>query len=277
MIIDGRETAKKIRIALKKEVSHLDGNPKLAVVLVGDDPASHYYVRSKEKFAKRAGVDSQVIRMDAETKQNELLQVVNDLNNDVTVHGILVQFPLPRHLDEEEVKLTIKPEKDVDGLHILNVGRLVTGLDGLTPCTPTGVIELIEETGVPIEGKHAVVVGRSMLVGKPIAMMLLAKNATVTMCHSRTKDLQKHLLDADIIVAAVGIPHFVKGDMIKPGAIVMDVGINRVDDGLVGDVDFDSAKDHAGYITPVPGGVGPMTISMLLKNTVKAFRSQTNQ
>jgi len=277
MIIDGRNMAKQVRIKLKKEVSQLNGQPMLVVVLVGDDPASHFYVRNKEKYAKRVNIDSKVIRMTADTTQAELLNVVDSLNTDPNVHGILVQFPLPKHLDEEAVKLSIHPDKDVDGLHILNVGRLVTGLDGLTPCTPTGVIELIESTGIDIQGKHAVVVGRSMLVGKPVAMMLLAKHATVTICHSRTKDLKDHLLHADIVIAAVGIAKFVTGDMIKSGAMVIDVGINSVDDTLVGDVDFDSAVEKAGYITPVPGGVGPMTISMLLKNTVKAFRHQTNQ
>lgn len=276
-LIDGREMAKQTRIEIKKEIENLEGTPKLVVVLVGDDPASHVYVKNKEKFADRVNMASEVIRLPETTSEQELLSVVEKLNTDNTVNGILVQFPIPNHISQEKVMNTIAPQKDVDGLNQINIGKLVAGVEGLTPCTPTGVMHLIKGTGIQISGKNAVVVGRSLLVGKPIAMMLLKENATVTVCHSRTRDLKAEVSRADIVVAAVGIPNFITGDMIKQGAVVIDVGINSVDEKLVGDVEFETAKEKASYITPVPGGVGPMTITMLLKNTLTAYKAQNNK
>ena len=276
-LIDGSEMAKQIRIAIKKEIAELDGTPKLVVVLVGEDPASQVYVRNKEKFAGRVGMDSEVIRLPDTTSEEELLNLVEKLNNDANVNGILVQFPVPKHMSKEKIMNTILPEKDVDGLTQVNIGKLIAGVDGLTPCTPTGIIHLIKSTGIEITGKKAVVIGRSLLVGKPVAMMLLKENATVTMCHSRTKDLGGEISEADIVVSAVGIPNFVKGHMIKEGAVVIDVGTNKVGDKLIGDVEFDTAKEKASFITPVPKGVGPMTIAMLLKNTLIAYKQQTQK
>ena len=275
-IINGRELAKQTRIALKKKVNKLYEErgiyPGLTVVLVGDDPASATYVRNKEKFAGRVNIVSNTIRMSEETTQDELLEVIENLNNDNTVHGILVQLPVPKHIDEHAVINAISPQKDVDGFHILNSGKLLTGQKSLKPCTPAGIIKLIESAGIKIEGKNAVVVGRSNIVGKPAALLLLEKNATVTVCHSRTKDLGEVTREADILVVAVGRREMITGDMVKPGAVVIDVGSNY-DENMVqyGDVKFDEAKEVASYITPVPGGVGPMTIAMLLSNTVKAF------
>jgi methylenetetrahydrofolate dehydrogenase (NADP+)/methenyltetrahydrofolate cyclohydrolase len=246
--------------------------PGLAVIIVGDDPASAIYVRNKEKAAQEVGFYSVVKRYPADTTQEDLLAAVDEINNDKNIHGMIVQLPLPKHLNEKEVIKRIDPKKDVDGLHPSSIGALTIGDKGLVSCTPKGCIHLIKETGVEISGKKAVVIGRSNMVGKPAALLLLQENATVTICHSRTKDLKKELIDADIIVAAVGVPHLVKGDMVKEGAVVIDVGINRSEDGkLLGDVDFDGAAEKAGYITPVPGGVGPMTIAMLLSNTLEAF------
>ena len=276
-LIDGSEMAKQTRIAIKKEIEKLDGTPKLVVVLVGDDPASHVYVRNKEKFAGRVGMDSEVIRLPEETSEDELLSLVEKLNNDSSVNGILVQFPVPKHISSNKIMNTISPDKDVDGLNQINIGKLVAGVEGLTPCTPTGIIEMIKSTGIEISGKNAVVVGRSLLVGKPVAMMLLQENATVTLCHSRTKDLAGEIKRADIVVAAVGIPNFVRGDMIKEGAVVIDVGINQVGEKLVGDVEFETAVKKASHITPVPRGVGPMTIAMLLNNTLLAYKAQSQK
>ncbi len=275
-IIDGRELAKQTRIALKKKVNKLYEErgkyPGLTVVLVGDDPASATYVRNKEKFAGRVNIVSNTIRMPEETTQEELLNVIDDLNNDENVHGILVQLPVPKHIDEHAVINAISPEKDVDGFHILNSGKLLTGQESLKPCTPAGIIKLIESAGIELEGKNAVVVGRSNIVGKPAALLLLEKNATVTVCHSRTKDLKAVTKSADILVVAVGRKEMITGDMVKEGAVVIDVGSNYDEDMVqYGDVKFDEAKEIASYITPVPGGVGPMTIAMLLSNTVKAF------
>ena len=275
-LIDGSEMAKQTRIAIKKEIEALGGTPKLVVVLVGDDPASHVYVRNKEKFAGRVNMASEVIRLPKETSEAELLDLVKKLNNDAEVNGVLVQFPVPAHISQEKIMNTIAPEKDVDGLNQINIGKLVAGVDGLTPCTPTGVMEMIKSTGIQISGKNAVVIGRSLLVGKPVAMMLLKENATVTMCHSRTKDLAAEIKRADIVVAAVGVAKMVTGDMIKEGAVVIDVGMNTVDEKLCGDVEFESACQKASYITAVPGGVGPMTIAMLLKNTLTAYKNQNN-
>ena len=272
-IIDGKGIAQEIRAELAKKVAEMttQGNqPGLAVVLVGDDPASAVYVRQKRRTCEEIGIRSVIHRLPADISQQELLSLVEECNQDKSIHGILVQLPLPDGLNEEEVIEAISPAKDVDGFHPINVGRLQIGKGGSIPCTPAGVVELVRRTGTPIEGKHVVVVGRSNIVGKPAATLFLQENATVTICHSRTKDVAAECRRADILVAAVGRPRLVKKDWIKPGAIVIDVGINRVDGKLVGDVDFDEVKDVAGAITPVPGGVGPMTIAMLMKATVEA-------
>lgn len=276
-IIDGKKIAGEIRSELKKEVSLLTDEgraPGLAVVLVGDDSASRTYVRMKEKAADNLGIYSQVHRLDEEIPQAELFSLIDSLNEDRRVDGILVQLPLPEHINSEQVIETIAPEKDVDGFHPINTGRLFSGqLEGLRfeACTPLGIIELIERH-IDIDGKKAVVVGRSNIVGKPVAHLLLERHATVTVCHSHTEDLKQETLQADILVAAAGYPRLISGDMVKEGATVIDVGINRVNGNLVGDVDFETASDRAAFITPVPGGVGPMTITMLMSNTIKARR-----
>ena len=285
-IISGTDIARDIRSELAERVATLKAEkgltPGLAVVLVGEDPASHVYVRMKGKAADEAGLHSRQITMTADTSEEELLGVVEGLNADPDVHGILVQLPLPDHIDDQKVLLAIDPAKDVDGFHPVNVGLLSTGArDVLAPCTPWGVIQMLLRSGVDPAGKHAVVVGRSNIVGRPMASLLLRKapggNATVTVCHSRTRDLPSVTRQADILIAAIGIPEFIRGDMVKEGAVVIDVGVNRVDDEtrergyrLVGDVAFDEAREVASAITPVPGGVGPMTIAMLLSNTVDA-------
>lgn len=273
-IIDGKAVSSKIREQLTEEVAKFKGQtgitPGLAVVLVGEDPASKTYVRNKEKSTIQVGMYSEIHRLPADTPEEKLLDLVQALNRDQKIHGILVQLPLPRHIDETKVLNAIDPGKDVDGFHPVNAGRLFTGQESFIPCTPHGIMELLAEDGVSLKGKQAVVVGRSNIVGKPVAMLLLQEHATVTICHSRTADLGAVTRQADVLVVAVGRPNFVTGEMIKPGAVVIDVGINRVESGLVGDVDFDSAKAVAGSITPVPGGVGPMTITMLLKNALLA-------
>lgn len=276
-IIDGKLIAKKVRNEIKEEVNELKKQgkrvPGLAVVIVGENPASKIYVGHKEKGTIEVGMKSVIHRMDENISQEELMQVVDDLNNDASIHGILVQLPLPKHLDEKEVILKINPEKDVDGFHPVNAGALMVGEDALVSCTPKGCIKLLKESGVEISGKKAVVVGRSNIVGKPVAMLLLQENATVTICHSRTKDLKAELEDADIIIAAVGVPKLVTAEMVKEGAVVIDVGMNRLESGkLCGDVDFEGILPKASLITPVPGGVGPMTIAMLLENTLQAYR-----
>jgi methylenetetrahydrofolate dehydrogenase (NADP+)/methenyltetrahydrofolate cyclohydrolase len=272
--IDGKATALAVREDVAARVTRLKEqgvNPGLTVVLVGEDPASQVYVRNKDKAAKGAGFVVATKKLPDTTTQAELLAVVESLNADASVHGILVQLPLPKGLDEGVIVRAISPAKDVDGLHPDNVAALVMGEQGMVPCTPAGCIEMCDRYGIELKGKRAVVVGRSMLVGKPIAQLLLARHATVTIAHSRTEDLKAVCLEADVIVAAVGVAKLVKGDWVKPGAVVLDVGINRGDDGkLVGDVDFDAASENASYITPVPGGVGPMTIAMLLGNTATA-------
>jgi len=248
--------------------------PGLSVILVGDDPASHVYVRNKEKACAEVGINSRTYRLPAETDQGEVLTLLEQLNGDDSVHGILVQLPVPPQIDSDVVLRAIAPEKDVDGFLPTSIGNLVLGNAGYKPCTPLGCMVMLERTGIDIKGKKAVVVGRSNIVGKPIAMMLLEKHATVTVCHSRTADLGAETKQADILVAAVGRPEMIKGDMVRPGAVVLDVGINRLEDGrLVGDVHFESTAEVAGWITPVPGGVGPMTITMLLHNTVQAAES----
>lgn len=243
----------------------------MAVIIVGDDPASRVYVNNKKKACAEVGIYSEEYALKESTSQAELISLISKLNERDEISGILVQLPLPKHINEEDVINAISPDKDVDAFHPANVGKIMVGNFDFVPCTPAGVMELINESGIDIEGKDCVVVGRSNIVGKPQAMLLLHKNATVTICHSRTKDLAQKTRNADILVAAVGIPNFIKADMIKPGAVVIDVGINRLaDKKLVGDVDFENAEKVAGAITPVPGGVGPMTIAMLMKNTVRA-------
>lgn len=275
-LIDGKGIAAEIRQELTEEVAKLREQnivPGLTVVLVGDDPASQTYVRSKQRACEEVGIRSEVKRLPADTSQSQLIDLLKELNQDPKVHGILVQLPLSKHMDADEVLRAIDPGKDVDGFHPVNVGCLWTGLShqGFVPCTPAGIMELLQRTGINPQGLHAVVVGRSNIVGKPIAALLLQANATVTICHSRTENLPEHCRGADILVAAVGKPRFIKGDWIKPGAVVIDVGINRVDGALCGDVD-ESAREAAGYLTPVPGGVGPMTIAELLSNTVAAAK-----
>lgn len=277
-IIDGKALAAQVKAEAAAETAALKAQgvtPCLAVILVGEDPASQVYVRGKAKDCGDCGIDSRVIRLPEETTQAELLKLVGELASDKAVNGILVQLPLPAHIDEKAVIDAIPPEKDVDGFSPVNVGRMQIGEPCFLPCTPAGCIRMIESTGTAIEGKHAVVIGRSNIVGKPAALLLLAKNATVTICHSRTANLKELCAGADILVAAVGKAGFVTGDMVKPGAVVIDVGINRGEDGkLHGDVDFAAAAEKAAYITPVPGGVGPMTRAMLMKNTVQAAARQ---
>lgn len=272
-IIDGKSIAKELRESLAPRVAALKEQgitPGLTVIVVGDDPASAIYVRNKERACVKLGMNSQVLRFPAETTQEEILNTVRLLNQDDSVHGILVQLPLPRHIDEQAVLRAIDPDKDVDGFHAMNAGRLMNGEPGFVACTPKGVMRLLEVSGVELDGKNAVVVGRSNIVGKPMALLLLQKNCTVTIAHSHTKDLTAVTRSADILVVAVGRAGFITGDMIKLGAAVMDVGINRVDGKVVGDVDFEPAKEVASCITPVPGGVGAMTIAMLMENTVEA-------
>lgn len=277
-IIDGKGTAERVRNELAEEVAGLAGRglvPGLAVVLVGEDPASQIYVGGKEKACAATGILSERIDLPAETTQEALLGLVGDLNQRRNIHGVLVQFPLPDHLDEDAVIRAIDPRKDVDGLHPENVGKLVMGQKSFVPCTPQGCMVLLDEIGYDLTGAEAVIVGRSKLVGKPMIPLLLSKNATVTVCHTRTRDLAHHTGRADVLVVAAGRPEVITGDQIKEGAVVIDVGINRVDGKLVGDVEFSSAAERASAITPVPGGVGPMTIAMLLRNTVEAARRQT--
>ena len=272
-LLDGKAMSEELRADIARKVAALKERgvtPGLAVILVGDDPASQIYVRNKGIGCEKTGMHSVTIRMPEDTTQQALEEQIRALNADPAIHGILVQLPLPRHLDEAAALSAIVPEKDVDGFHVHNAGRLLCGLPGVVACTPKGAMEMIRRTGVDLTGKEAVVVGRSNIVGKPMAMLLLQANCTVTMCHSRTSDLASHTRRADILVAAVGRPGFITADMVKPGAIVIDVGINRVDGKVVGDVDFDGVKEVAGWITPVPGGVGRMTITMLLENTVEA-------
>ena len=272
-IISGKELSGEIREKLERKVKSLvrEGKtPGLAVILVGGDPASQVYVKNKEKACQQVGIYSEVFRLCEATSQEELMDLVKKLNNDQNIHGILVQLPLPDHINEQDIIRAISPQKDVDGFHVQSAGALLTGLPGFVACTPKACIQLIRKTGVDMTGKHAVVVGRSNIVGKPVSILLLNENCTVTMCHSKTKDLAGVCASADILVAAIGRPEFIKGDFVKEGAVVIDVGINRVDGKLKGDVAFDEAYERAAYITPVPGGVGPMTITMLLENTVEA-------
>ncbi|MDG0789774.1 bifunctional methylenetetrahydrofolate dehydrogenase/methenyltetrahydrofolate cyclohydrolase FolD [Cohnella ginsengisoli] len=276
-IIDGKRIAAEIREEIKRETESLkakDVRPGLAVVLVGEDPASQVYVRNKAKACEELGFYSEVHRLSAETTQEELLSLIARLNAQSDINGILVQLPLPKHIEEKAVIDAISVEKDVDGFHPVSVGNLLIGDDALQPCTPSGVIELLKRTGNDPAGKHAVVIGRSNIVGKPVSILLLREHATVTICHSRTPDLPAVVRGADIVVAAVGVPKLVKGDWVKPGSVVIDVGVNRLPDGkLCGDVDYEDVSPVAGWITPVPGGVGPMTITMLMLNTLKSAKA----
>jgi methylenetetrahydrofolate dehydrogenase (NADP+)/methenyltetrahydrofolate cyclohydrolase len=276
-IIDGKAVAKEVQKQIKEEVEGLERRwglvPGLAVVLVGDDPASHIYVRNKEKACKEVGIKSFEHLLPATISEKELLALVQQLNKDKNVHGILVQLPLPPHIRAEKVLETVSPYKDIDGFHPINQGRLMLGGDGFRPCTPMGIMRLLAAVGCDPKGKNAVVVGRSNIVGKPVALMLLEKHATVTICHSRTASLRDEVGRADILVVAIGKAGLVRGEWVKPGAVVIDVGVNRLPSGkLSGDVEFDTAKNRASAITPVPGGVGPMTICMLLYNTLKAAK-----
>ncbi len=277
-IIDGKVVSQKVKDEIKMEVIGLKEKgikPGLAVVIVGDDPASKVYVRNKKLACEQCGIYSEEYALPETTSQKELIDLVKTLNNSPAVNGILVQMPLPKHLDENEVIQAISPIKDVDAFHAENVGKIMIGDYNFLPCTPAGVMELIKSTGIDINGKDCVVIGRSNIVGKPMAMLLLHAHGTVTICHSRTKDLKAVCKGADILVAAVGIAKFVKKDMVKEGAVVIDVGINRDENGkLLGDVDFEEVEKLASYITPVPGGVGPMTIAMLMKNTLNAAKAQ---
>lgn len=272
-LLDGKNMSNELREKLALRVENLKARgvtPGLAVILVGEDPASQIYVKNKGLGCAQVGMHSVTIRLPETTTQQELETQIDQLNGDAAIHGILVQLPLPAGLDEAAALARIAPEKDVDGFHVVNAGKLFTGQKGVVACTPKGAMEMIRRTGIDLSGKEAVVVGRSNIVGKPMAMLLLQQNATVTMCHSRTQHLAEHTRRADVLVAAVGKPRFITADMVKPGAIVIDVGINRVDGKVVGDVDFDAVKEVASWITPVPGGVGRMTITMLLENTIEA-------
>ena len=279
-ILDGKAVSLKVKESVKvraDELKKFGVEPTLAVVLVGEDKASQTYVRAKEKACNEYGIKSVAHRLSENTTQNELLALINVLNLDDSIHGILVQLPLPKHIDTNVVLAAIDPRKDVDGFHAVNVGKLVSGLDGFVPCTPLGVMEILKEYGIEVAGLNAVVIGRSNIVGKPMANLLLNASATVTVTHSKTKNLKEICKNADLIVAAIGKPFFLKADMVKDGAVVVDVGINRLDDGrLVGDVDFDEVAPKCSYITPVPGGVGPMTIAMLLNNTILAAQAKKN-
>lgn len=272
-LLDGKAMSAELREELALRVQRLKGKcvtPGLAVILVGDDPASQIYVKNKELGCQQVSIHSVTIRLPETASQAELEAQIDKLNADASIHGILVQLPLPQGLDEAAALARILPEKDVDGFHLLNAGKLFTGQQGVVACTPKGAMEMLHRTGIDLSGKEAVVVGRSNIVGKPMAMLLLQENATVTICHSRTANLAEHTRRADVLVAAVGKPRFITADMVKPGAVVIDVGINRVDGKVVGDVDFDAVREVASWITPVPGGVGRMTITMLLANTIEA-------
>ena len=279
-ILSGKEFAARIKEDAARGITELKAAgvlPRLAVIIVGSDPASEVYVRNKQRTCEELGIRSDYIALPAETTKEELLACIEELNVDPEVHGILVQLPLPAQIaeDEEEILSHIDPRKDVDGFHPVNVGHLVLGAPGLRPCTPAGCIRMLDYAGIPIEGAHAVIIGRSNIVGKPMAHLLLERNATVTICHSRTQNLAAIARTADILVAAVGRPHFVTADMVKEGATVIDVGINRIaPKQLVGDVDFDAAAAVAGAITPVPGGVGLLTVAMLMENVVQAAKAQ---
>lgn len=275
-IINGFEVASELRQAMRKEVAQLKEQgiiPQLTVILIGEDPASQSYVRGKEKASKEIGIESDIIRMSSNITEADLLQKIIELNEDEHVNGILVQLPLPKHIDEQKVIETISPAKDVDGFHPINIGRMMVGQDTFLPCTPYGILTLLRSKDIEIDGSNAVIIGRSNIVGKPMGQLLLNENATVTYCHSRTKDLRAYTKNADILIVAMGKEHAIDTSFVKEGAAVIDVGVNRTAEGtLTGDVDFDQVKEVASYITPVPKGVGPMTITMLLTNTIKAAK-----
>lgn len=277
-IIDGKAVSAYVKEQVKNEVAELAKNgsvPALAVIIVGDDPASKVYVGNKKKACEMTGMRSVEYALPAETTEEELLELIGKLNNDKEINGILCQLPVPKHINEDKIIDAIAPEKDVDGFSAVNVGKIWLGKYEISPCTPMGVIELLDYYDIPLEGKNCVIVGRSNIVGKPMAALLLERNATVTVCHSRTKDLASFTKNADVIVAAVGRANFITADMVKEGAVVIDVGINRLETGkLCGDVDFENVKEKASYITPVPGGCGPMTIAVLMKNTLVAYKNQ---
>ncbi len=279
-IINGKLVAEQVKNNVRNEVEQLKNSGIdicLAVVLVGNDPASKVYVRNKKLACEKVGIMSKEILFDENISQTELVSAIKDLNNDNQINGILVQLPLPKHLDEKEIIRSIDPMKDVDAFHPVNVGKIMIGEYDFLPCTPAGIVDLIDSTGIDICGKNCVVVGRSNIVGKPMTMLLLNRHGTVTVCHSKTNNLIDFTKNADILVAAVGIPNFITADMVKPGAVVIDVGINRMQDGsLCGDVDFSNVEKVAGYITPVPGGVGPMTIAKLMENTLRAAKKQNS-
>ncbi len=272
-IIKGKELAQKIRLELKEEVAKLKVKPKLAVIMVGNDKASEVYVRNKSKACDEIGIGFEEFLLEENTAREQLLALIQELNERKDIHGILLQSPIPKHLDIREAFNTIDYRKDVDGFHPINVGKLSIGEDCFVSCTPAGVMKMLEEYGIDLEGKNAVVIGRSNIVGKPLVQCLLNKNATVTVCHSKTKDIKEIASKADVLIAALGKPKFVTSDMVKQGAVVIDVGINRTEEGkLVGDVDFEAVEPLSSYITPVPGGVGPMTIAILMANVVKAAK-----
>ena len=277
-IIDGKAVSSAVKEDVSKKVAQLKEqgiNPCLAVIIVGNNPASRTYVNNKKKACEATGIISREIALDESATTEELLKIVDELNNDSSVNGILCQLPVPKHIDKRKILAAISPDKDVDAFHAVNVGKLVQGIQSFQPCTPAGVIKMLEYYNIPIEGKNCVVIGRSDIVGKPMAILLMQKNGTVTVCHSKTKNLKEITGRADILVATVGKPYFVSADMVKEGAVVIDVGINRNEEGkLCGDVIFDEVEKKASYITPVPGGVGPMTVSMLLENTVSAAKIQ---
>ncbi|WP_010530945.1 bifunctional methylenetetrahydrofolate dehydrogenase/methenyltetrahydrofolate cyclohydrolase FolD [Lentibacillus jeotgali] len=275
-VIDGKELAHKLRVEMAEEVAQLKNNgvtPHLTVIILGDDPASKSYVNGKKKASGQTGISSDIIEMPSSASEQELLEKIDVLNDDDHVHGILVQLPLPDHINEQHVIEAISPDKDVDGFHPISIGKMMTGDDAFVPCTPFGILTMLHSYGIQIEGNHAVVIGRSNIVGKPVGQLLLNEHATVTYCHSRTKNMTDFTREADILVVAIGKPNVIRAEHIKEGSVIIDVGINRMEDGkLTGDVDFTSASEKASYITPVPKGVGPMTITMLLQNTIKAAK-----
>lgn len=274
MILDGKKMAETITAITKEEIEKNNYKITLALILVGENPASEIYVRNKNIACQKVGIEVKNYRLSEDTEESELLKIIDECNKDASINGILVQMPLPRHMDEEKVINTIDPNKDVDGLTVVNQGKLMGGLPTIPSATPKGVITLLKRNNIEIEGKHVVIVGRSILVGKPLALLFLQNNATVTICHSRTKNLKEMTKQADIMVAAIGKPRFFTADMIKEGAVVVDVGINRVDGHICGDVDFDEVSKIASFITPVPKGVGPMTIASLLENIVDCYKMQ---
>lgn len=273
-LIDGKEVSKIIKAEVKKQITDMMISPKLLVILVGDDPASKVYVSSKEKASKLCGINAETLVLDKDISEEELISIIKKANEDESVNAILVQLPLPKHIDSSKIVNAIDPLKDVDGLSLLNQGKLMAGERGIVPCTPKGVIKLLKYYNINLDGAKALVIGRSILVGKPVGMLLLNENASVTYAHSHTKDLKEACLNSDVIVVAIGKAKALKEDMVKEGAVIIDVGINRTDDGLVGDVDFENVKDKASFITPVPGGVGPMTIACLMENVLECYLMQ---